>query len=54
MQPPGRAMRSKDEPVTSATELAAQLLPIVASRLAETPYLVTLHLALAHCTISSP
>ncbi len=40
MQPPGRAMRSKEASVTSAPELAAQLLPIVASRLVETPYMV--------------
>ena len=40
VQPPGRAMRSKEASVTSATELAAQLLPIVASRLMETPYIV--------------
>ena len=40
MQPPGRAMRSKEASVTSATEMAAQLLPIVASRLMETPYMV--------------
>ena len=40
VQPPGRAMRSKEASVTSATELAAHLLPIVASRLMETPYMV--------------
>ena len=40
MQLPGRAMRSKEASVTSATELAAQLLPIVASRLVDAPYMV--------------
>ncbi len=40
MQPPGRAMRNKEEMVNSAAELAAQLLPIVASRLQQTPYIV--------------
>ena len=40
VQPPGRAMRNKEKPVNSAAELAAQLLPIVASRLRQTPYIV--------------
>jgi surfactin synthase thioesterase subunit len=40
VQPPGRAMRNKEEMVNSAAELAAQLLPIVASRLQQTPYIV--------------
>ena len=40
VQPPGRAMRNKEEPAGTAAELAAQLLPVVASRLQQTPYIV--------------
>ena len=40
VQPPGRAMRSKEKPANSAADLAAQLLPVVAWRLQQTPYMV--------------
>ena len=40
VQPPGRAMRNKEKLKNSAAELAAQLLPVVALRLQQTPYIV--------------
>lgn len=41
VQPPGRAMRAKEDCITSPQELARQLLPIVASRLHSVPYIVS-------------
>ncbi|DBA87618.1 TPA: hypothetical protein ACH3X1_004636 [Trebouxia sp. C0004] len=43
VQLPGRGMRSKEPFLTSAQEAAQQLLPIIASRLAQTPYIVIAH-----------
>lgn len=40
MQPPGRNMRSREPPLTTCRELAAALLPVVASRLLDAPYVV--------------
>ncbi len=41
MQPPGRNMRSREPPLTTCRELAAALLPVVASRLMDAPYVVS-------------
>ena len=41
MQLPGRGLRSKEPFLTSAQEAAQQLMPIIASRLAQTPYVVS-------------
>ena len=43
MQPPGRNLRAREAPITTCQAMAAALLPVVASRLADTPYLVRLH-----------
>ena len=40
VQPPGRNMRGKEAPLTTCQALAAALLPAVASRLLEAPYVV--------------
>ena len=40
VQPPGRNMRGKEAPLTTCQALAAALLPVVASRLLEAPYVV--------------
>ena len=40
MQTPGRGTRGKEAPITVAAALAAQLLPIIASRLISVPYIV--------------
>jgi hypothetical protein len=40
VQPPGRAMRSAEPCITSARQLAAQLLPVIAPRLQSAPYVV--------------
>ena len=40
MQLPGRNMRSKEAPLTSCQAVAQALLPVVASKLAGTPYIV--------------
>ena len=40
VQAPGRNSRSSETPITTAAALAAQLLPIVASRLVSVPYIV--------------
>lgn len=40
VQPPGRNMRNKEKPLTSAVDLANMLLPVVATRLLSTPYVV--------------
>ncbi len=40
MQPPGRNMRMREQPITTCQHMAAALLPIVASRLATMPYVV--------------
>ena len=50
MQPPGRNMRMREQPITTCQHMATALLPVVASKLATTPYVVrcpkvTLHLA---------
>lgn len=41
VQPPGRGMRSKEPCITAPQALARQLLPVVASRLAAVPYVVS-------------
>lgn len=41
MQPPGRNMRGKEAPLTTCASLAAALLPVVASRLLDVPYVVS-------------
>ena len=41
VQLPGRVMRSAEPFLTSAQQLATELLPIVASRLQDTPYVVS-------------
>ena len=41
MQLPGRGLRTKEPFLTSPQEAAQQLLPIIASRLAQTPYIVS-------------
>jgi medium-chain acyl-[acyl-carrier-protein] hydrolase len=44
VEPPGRAARSKEQQYSSLQQLAAALLPVVASRLADgTPYVVVAH-----------
>lgn len=50
MQPPGRAMRSAEPCITSARQLAAQLLPVIASRLQSAPYVVCMACFTA-CTV---
>jgi hypothetical protein len=40
VQPPGRAMRLREPCATSCQDLAAALLPVVASKLYDTPYVV--------------
>lgn len=40
VQLPGRAMRTAEPFLTSAQQLATELLPVVASRLQDTPYIV--------------
>ena len=40
VQAPGRNTRSSEAPITTAAALAAQLLPVVASRLISVPYIV--------------
>ena len=40
VQPPGRAVRSAEPCITSARQLSAQLLPVIASRLQSAPYVV--------------
>ena len=40
VQPPGRNMRMKEDIITSPQDMAQQLLPVVGSRLATTPYIV--------------
>ena len=40
MQPPGRNMRMREQPITTCQHMAAALLPVVASRLCNTPYIV--------------
>ena len=40
VQPPGRAMRGKEAPLTTCAELAAALLPVVAFKLLDAPYVV--------------
>ena len=40
MQPPGRNMRMREQPITTCQHMASALLPVVASRLATTPYVV--------------
>lgn len=40
VQPPGRNLRLKEQPITSCREMAAALMPVVASRLSATPYVV--------------
>ncbi len=40
VQPPGRNMRMREQPITSCQHMAAALLPVVASRLCNTPYIV--------------
>lgn len=41
VQPPGRNTRSREAPITTCRELAAALLPVVASRLLDAPYVVS-------------
>lgn len=41
VQPPGRNMRIRERPITTCQHMAAALLPVVASRLATTPYVVS-------------
>uniref|UniRef100_A0A1D2ACU8 Thioesterase domain-containing protein n=1 Tax=Auxenochlorella protothecoides TaxID=3075 RepID=A0A1D2ACU8_AUXPR len=43
VQPPGRNLRSKHAFADSAASLAKELLPVVASRLASTPYVIVGH-----------
>ncbi|KAA6425939.1 MAG: Oleoyl-(acyl-carrier-) hydrolase [Trebouxia sp. A1-2] len=43
VQLPGRGMRSKEPFLTSMQEAAQQLLPIIATRLVQTPYVVIAH-----------
>lgn len=43
VQLPGRGLRTKEPFLTSPQEAAQQLLPIIASRLAQTPYIVIAH-----------
>lgn len=43
VQPPGRNMRIKEKPLTSAVDLANLLLPVVANRLVSVPYVVIAH-----------
>ncbi|KAL4451499.1 hypothetical protein ABPG75_007161 [Micractinium tetrahymenae] len=43
VQPPGRNMRGKEPPLTTCASLAAALLPVVASRLLDVPYVVVAH-----------
>lgn len=43
VQPPGRNLRSKHTFADSAASLAKELLPVVASRLASTPYVIVGH-----------
>ena len=43
VQYPGRSLRSKEPFASSAAALAAQLVPVVASRLQDTPYVVVAH-----------
>ena len=40
VQPPGRLMRGREPPFTTCADLAAALLPVVASRLLQGPYVV--------------
>ena len=40
VQPPGRNMRMREQPITTCQHMAAALLPVVASRLCNTPYIV--------------
>lgn len=49
VQPPGRAMRGREPPITSATDLAAAVFPVVASRLAVVPYVVSQTLNIPSC-----
>ncbi len=42
VQPPGRNMRSKEAPLTSCQAISQALLPVVASKLADAPYIVRL------------
>ena len=41
-QYPGRAMRLKEDRITSAKEMARELLPVVASKLYDVPWVVSL------------
>ena len=41
MQPPGRNMRMREQPITTCQHMAAALLPVVGSKLASTPYVVS-------------
>ncbi|PRW20885.1 Monothiol glutaredoxin- chloroplastic [Chlorella sorokiniana] len=43
VQPPGRNTRSREPPFTACRDLAAALLPVVASRLLDAPYVVVAH-----------
>lgn len=44
VQPPGRNMRGREAPLTRCADLAAALLPVLASRLADgCPYVVVAH-----------
>ena len=55
VQPPGRNMRMREQPITTCRHMAAALLSVVASRLTTTPYVVSGHSAypcLAPATIS--
>ena len=40
VQPPGRNMRMREQPITTCQHMAAALFPVVASRLCNTPYIV--------------
>lgn len=42
-QYPGRAMRMKEQPITTAKEMAKQLLPVVASKLYDVPWILVAH-----------
>ena len=51
MQLPGRGMRSKEPFLASPQEAAQQLLPVVADRLADAPYVVCLAPTMPHPTL---
>lgn len=48
MQPPGRNMRMKEANITTCRHMASTLLPVVVSKLQDTPYIVST-LALQVC-----